>query len=420
MQLRDVTATLQLETHQEVLSREWEVSQRSRPTGDLSFLRRDYLADICQTIGIPLAALESLESTAKSVAMNPALSALAWHFCHCLCNSSYPRTSIAEWPSLEHILPGASSGFYLLTVLAGIDSLRKKYRQRSIGGIEAQETLASVGRVAIAFHGRNNRWGLSLDNLRWLAIHLRCELFELGRLQFQIGTYRGPARAFRHRHRGTVIGLSEGGLSHRQDGQRNGAGGVKEGVGVWESVLEFKDEGVFGHPITPTGRALADKILLASTEWEQILAPGDKVLHLHIPATGKLDFRECAESFRRSSIFFPRHFPEFDFVAYTCNSWLLDPQLEGLLPPDSNLVRFLSEFYLYPILSAGQEGLRRVFGYVPEDPARAPQDTTLQREMREHLLKGGHWRGAGGFIMRRDLDWGKRVYRRQDLSWLVK
>ena len=54
MQLRDVTATLQLETHQEVLSREWEVSQRSRPTGDLSFLRRDYLADICQTIGIPL------------------------------------------------------------------------------------------------------------------------------------------------------------------------------------------------------------------------------------------------------------------------------------------------------------------------------------------------------------------------------
>ncbi|MGI6083430.1 MAG: hypothetical protein ACOYEP_11230, partial [Limnochordia bacterium] len=77
------------------------------------------------------------------------------------------------------------------------------------------------------------------------------------------------------------------------------------------------------------------------------------------------------------------------------------------------------EFYLFPILSTGQEGLRRVFGSIPEDPAQAPQDTTLRRRMRDHLLTGGHWRGAGAFLMRQDLDWGKQVYRRQDLSWLA-
>ncbi len=208
-------------------------------------------------------------------------------------------------------------------------------------------------------------------------------------------------------------------MSYRSDGQRNGAGGVTESAGVWMSRLEFKEGGVLGHPIVPTGRALPDMIRLPWDQWEQILAPGDKVLHLHIPTTGKLDFDRCAESFQRSLSFFPQHFPEFGFVAYTCNSWLLDPQLESLLPPDANLVRFLSEFYLFPILSTGQEGLRRVFGSIPEDPAQAPQDTTLRRRMRDHLLTGGHWRGAGAFLMRQDLDWGKQVYRRQDLSWLA-
>jgi hypothetical protein len=417
VQLVDVVASLQLDQSQDILSREWEGSQASLPAGDLFFLRPAYLADACRQADMPPMAVEAVVATAQYVAASPALSALAWHFQHCLCSTAYPRSAIADWPSVAHVLPGESEEFYLLTVLAGIPHVRDLYTRHSIPGNVVSDTLADVGRWAVVHHERHGTWGLALGNLNWLTNHLRCEIFQLGRLQFQLGSYHGHVRAFRHRQQGTVVALSEGGLSYRRDGQRNGAGGVTETIGVWESSLELKEDGVRGNPILPVGRALCDEVWLPWKEWEQVLAPGDAVLQLHIPAGSRLDFDQCGESFQHSLVFFPRHFPEFDFRAYAAGSWLLDLQLETLLPPNANLVRFLSEFYLLPIRSGGQEALRRVFGYVPDDLTRAPRDTTLRRALIDHLLAGGHWRGGGAFLMRQDLDWGKQVYRRQAFPW---
>lgn len=420
MQLGEVTASLQLDESRDVLSQAWEISQASLPVGDLFFLDPAYLAEACRWAAMPEVATQALVSTARRVAANPALSALAWHFRHCLCSTAYSRPAISSWPSLSHVLPGESQQFYLLTVLAGVSHARELCEQRSIPDHVASETLADIGRWAAVHCERHGTWGLDLGNLGWLTNHLRGEIFQLGRLQFQLGSYRGQVRAFRHRSAGTVVALSEDGLSYRSDGQRNGAGGVTETAGVWESKLEVTEDGARGNPILPLGRALSNEIWLPKSEWEQALAPGDAVLQLHIPAGSPLDFDQCGESFRRSLVFFPRHFPEFDFVAYAAGSWLLDSQLEALLPPSANLVRFLSELYLLPIRSDGQEALRRVFGSVPDDLTRAPRDTTLRRALIDHLLAGGHWRGAGGFLMRGDLDWGKQVYRHQSFPWCTE
>ncbi len=422
MRLVEVVSALRLnDDDQQTLSQEWDDSQARWPGDEPFFLQPAYIAQACRSAALPEEAVRRSVAAAKIVAEEPALSALIWHFAHCLGSKEYPRSAIAKWPSLDHVaFDVQSEQLYLLAVLAALDRARDLYGQRLIPEDVVLATWADVGRWAAVYHERHGTWGLTLGNLNWLTNHLRCEIFQLGRLQFQLNSFRCQVRAFRHRASGAVLALSEDGLSYRSDGQRNGAGGVTESVGVWESKLELTDEAVLGNPILPVGQAIAELYRLSRDEWEQILAPGDPVLQIHIPAGSRLDFEQCGDSFQRSLVFFPRYFPEFEFVAWAGSSWLLDPQLEKLLGPEANLVRFLSEFYLLPIKSDGRDVLRRVFGEIPDDLARAPRDTTLRRALIDHLSAGGHWHDAAGFIMRQDLDWGKQFYRNQALPQFDK
>ena len=148
-------------------------------------------------------------------------------------------------------------------------------------------------------------------------------------------------------------------------------------------------------------------------------APGDPVLHIHIPGGAPLDHRACGEAFQRAMEFFPRHYPEYRFAAFCCSSWLLNTWLAEVLPADSNLVRFQREFYLTPLEQWPQGMIDRVFDDTPVDPATAPRDTRLRRAIVEALERGEDLRGGGGgmFLLPKDLNWGAEVYRRQPWPW---
>jgi hypothetical protein len=83
-----------------------------------------------------------------------------------------------------------------------------------------------------------------------------------------------------------------------------------------------------------------------------------------------------------------------------------------MLPPDSNIVRFQKEFYLFPIFSGGRSGFERIFGGDFRDLSKAPRDTTLRRAVLGHLEAGGYLRGGGALLFAEDLDWGAQVYRK--------
>lgn len=126
---------------------------------------------------------------------------------------------------------------------------------------------------------------------------------------------------------------------------------------------------------------------------------GDPVVCVHIPASGRLDHEECDRSFAAAHDFFPRHFPDHPFAAFICVSWMMNRQLAEVLPPDSNLVRFLGRFSPMRLRDARDDQIwLRVFGQAVVDPATAPRDTSLRRAILDHALRGGRWDTAGGFI----------------------
>ncbi len=421
MKLDEVVAGLGLTGSAELLEVEWESSQQSMPADQLFFLAPEFVAEACQAIPLPAEASEAAIATSRRIASNPALEALAWHFYHCFFHctkATYSWNNLSDWPSVETLaqtLQGEAAMFYPLVLFSGFPQMQVIHQAHAVPPEIVRDTLSSIRVRMEAYHKRHNTWGLDGCRDGFLMNHLHGELYRLSRLQFQFGSFGYRLRAFRHRVSGQVLALAEDGVRYRADGQLPRSD--RDAVEGWSSQLLLTDTAIVGNPILPTGSAVQKQVQLPAMEWHQVLAPGDPVLNIHIPGGSPMACDLCGVSFRTALEFFPRHFPERPFVAICCGTWLLDAQLEELLPPTSNLVRFQQEVYLFPIVLDELHLVKSVFGCVPEDLTQAPRDTTLQRVLLDRLLAGEQFspRGGGCFLLPDDVDWGAQVYRRNSV-----
>ncbi|MDQ0364770.1 acyltransferase domain-containing protein [Catenuloplanes indicus] len=128
---------------------------------------------------------------------------------------------------------------------------------------------------------------------------------------------------------------------------------------------------------------------------------GDGTIGLHIPDAGPLTPEAISASLDEGRAFFPRHFPDETYTAFSCGSWLLDPQLREYLPADSNIIRFQDRFTLDAYeepegVDADLEVRRFVFRTLTTPLDRLPRDTVLQRAIVDHLRSGRHWQWRRG------------------------
>ncbi|WP_431946272.1 acyltransferase domain-containing protein [Micromonospora marina] len=126
-----------------------------------------------------------------------------------------------------------------------------------------------------------------------------------------------------------------------------------------------------------------------------------EAIDLHIPDAGPLTPEAVDASLDRARTFFPRHFPGERYTAFSCGSWLLDPQLREYLPEDSNIVRFQRRFTLEPhqeqdTPDGDVEVLRFVFRSLSTPLDRLPRRTVLQRAVIDHMRAGRHWQWRRG------------------------
>ena len=417
MDLDRVVSELGIGESRELLQPAWDASQDAMPEGEVSFLSAAFVDEACRGIYLPEEITEAAVEAAQRVSGSPALCALAWH-CHwCLYRyAHYPSRLADRWPSMEGV-PGDADGlFYLLVLLSWFPHMEAVHRAHALPEPVVRESMDQIYQRGVTCSDMFGRWGLDGHAARWLSNYLRGEIYALGRLVHQFRVMDDPVRVYRHGASSMVIALSEDGVSYRADGQRFRKGDTGR---MWRSRLVVTGEEIVGYPILPTGCAVEQEVVLPAGEWVPVFGRGDPVLSFHIPGGTPLDHGACGESFRAAMAFFPRYFPERPYKAFYCSSWLLDTQLERWLPPASNLVRFLQEFYLIPGGISETSILQAVFGGVPEDLSRAPGETTLQRAILDHLLEGKRIDPGAGrcFLFPEDLDWGGQVYRNTKFPW---
>ena len=163
----------------------------------------------------------------------------------------------------------------------------------------------------------NNNKGLS--NYNWIKNHINCELFKIGRLQFQL--FRCNIKTLNYSH----------------------------------------------YPFNY----------------------GENLVYIHIPQGEKLDYDACKDSIKLAVEFFDKYFPNYRFRYFFCESWLLYDKNKLFMNDGSNIIKFSSLFNVITSFSNDSQAIERIFGKRKLIKKKYQENTSLQKNAKAFMQKGG-------------------------------
>lgn len=138
--------------------------------------------------------------------------------------------------------------------------------------------------------------------------------------------------------------------------------------------------------------SIAEKENNATDQRELSVEKGAQIINIHIAQGEPLIWEECEKSIERAKKFWG------DDKPYVCHSWLLYPGLDEVLSEKSNIREFREHFRVLQVDYKEREAEWRVFGKVLKNVVEYPEDTSLQKRVKEYLL-GGKCLGNGWGVM---------------------
>ncbi len=129
-------------------------------------------------------------------------------------------------------------------------------------------------------------------------------------------------------------------------------------------------------------------VLFKIGELEYEYRDDEKTVHLHIPTGAHIDIRNCKSSVDKFKVFTEKFFPNKNYPII-CNSWLLSPTLDELLPTDSNILAFKHCFDIIEWNKIQNDFLKWIYGRQDINYNDLPEKTSLQKNVKNHLMRGG-------------------------------
>ena len=266
----------------------------------------------------------------------------------------------------------------------GAENMRKRgFAEETINDVL---TLA-VGGVSTSERKNNGAPGFEL--LDWAQRYIEAKLLIIERLEIEfLGKFSAKAIVFRNKE-GEILALAND-LELHHDGFALGSLHYEEVEGSWVATVEEKECSWAGYPFTENGYVSNEKIELSKEEWEKVLETGEPVIRLHIPPVGKMTPEMIYKTLEETKIFAKEHYPDFHYKAFSCHSWLVDPQLDEILNKESNIVKFRQRFHSLTRKSSGTDVFNFIFNKpnMDFDIRDLPEDSSLQRALKNHYLNG--------------------------------
>ena len=154
---------------------------------------------------------------------------------------------------------------------------------------------------------------------------------------------------------------------------------------------------ISGYLINEYGECYGEKILLKG--YREVLKKGDNVLSVHIPSGEPFDKERCLSSFERAKHIFKTYYPEYEYKCFTCYSWLMEKRLKEIIGKETNITRFADLFHAFPTCSDGKAHYS-IFKMGKDVPySDYPENTSIQKAVKKHLLDGGYFYFKGGIIV---------------------
>ena len=413
MKLEDVLAALGEEEHLEAVSPHWDESQVALPEKLPDFLEPAQIVENMKGGLLADYMKEQILAAAKHIADDPNLLRLAWHCYRLQYHHTDYKGGFANWPSLEKSLGRELHGiFYLLVGMGMVPIVRAVHAEKNVDEQITRDTLSDVR----TFNWRHRkacggRLGIVQRGLPWFTLHTSGELYRVGRMQYYIHEFPGLVEVYRNRKTNEVLALAPDGIKLTPDGYYP-FGDNEQDTWTTELTVDTQANTVTGYPVSPHGVALRKRITLDLGIWRHKFGKGTGMLSMHIPAGGTMSLSQCVDSMRKAFEFFPKIFPDRPFVGIDCNSWIFGTQLEDILEPDSNLVEYLREGYLFPVKTNPNSGHFFIFYRNDGDLEKYPRENDFQQRIYDWLAAGRPWRNSGWFVLKEDAEhFGRQYYR---------
>ncbi len=139
---------------------------------------------------------------------------------------------------------------------------------------------------------------------------------------------------------------------------------------------------------------------IGALEYEMCVEETGRELSVHIPLRADLSAPSVDASMAAARAFFAAFYPAYADAPMTCTSWMLEPTLKDLLPADSRILAFAARFRLLARYETA-DGLAFIFRK-KQNTEDLPEDTSLQRALKAHLLRGGKFGTARGMLIGND------------------
>lgn len=299
--------------------------------------------------------------------------------------------------------PDGTPGGDMLPLFALIPAAEvscKLYRDRGFTDAQCMKNLENYRiNLAIVRDIVLKRPGLTSGYFSWLRLYAKALIFDHGGLNFEIRKNVSGVYIIRNKYTNEVMPLVHNRAIHRS-GNCLGSVGFADEAGSFVTKYEETENAFIGNRVV-NNLISREKCVYPKTEWELALAPGDDCLGVHIPRNTDFTPEQVERAYREAIEIAKRCYPEFSFKAFTCTSWLLDPALNEILGEKSKISHFSARYSRFPAKSGGNDIFsyvyRMQYGDMPLE--ELPEDTRLQRALKQKYLRGEHILGFSGVIL---------------------
>jgi len=245
--------------------------------------------------------------------------------------------------------------------------------------------------------GNCRRWdsfGMVSSSRQGLYRFLLPVQFHLGRLVFEMQSFGFGYEVWRSRKTGETLPLMKEGLIFDAEDHPHT-------VGDFTTTRTVADGKLTGYTYTDKGLLDRNPVTLDLDEWEPFIVEGDPVVWLHIPGNDKFTPDVVDQALEYGKEFLARYFPEYNYKAFVCSSWLLGTDLAQFMRPEANILKFQSRFRI----GLGFRNDFSLFDNVFDVPKHCPIEELVptnrfQREILEMVKAGGTLYSGRGYFLK--------------------
>lgn len=346
---------------------------------------------IAKLLDLPSEALNAIQEALETISENPnmkvALNQLKTQLIH---NYESAEAVLKLWKTVE-VDESIKDMIIACAVISSVDYTLEYYKENQIDKSILWATFKDIKIWMVDCKNEFGWWGLR--EVSWLLNHIHHRLYCLGRLQFMPTKVDLPYLLLENRKTKCYKLVIKGDIDCTVDGYV-----VQKCVGdlsvEFRTVCQKNDYFIFAHEVVD-GVISKEQKHFELNKWKVALDfENIMVLDIHIPAGEKLSIKACEESLGTAKQFFESKRSK----AFICQSWLLDKNLQDILNPSSNILKFQELFCLAPpIKMEFKQPLERIFGKDVAIEDISPQNS-LQQGALEYIRYGKILRQGIGII----------------------